>query len=135
MSKSQSQMTKAELVAALDKANQKVEAQAAENQKLRQALERRPADALIIGTNLTFQKGTHQDLVGTSLGGVKIPSEAITLYFSSKHVCKRNSNGNVQHYATGWCDTSKLKLPAPGEKQESAEDKSKKSFEDQVLND
>lgn len=98
-------MNKKQLEAALSEAMEKVQQQKEELERLSKG--RRPADALIIGTNLTFQKGTHQELVGKRLK-LRVPQEAVTLHISA--TAKRNKNGNVYLWATGWIDTSQLDL-------------------------
>jgi hypothetical protein len=78
----------------------------AENENLKKSS--RPSDALVIGTNLVFQKKTRQDLVGKSLK-LKVPADAITLHIATREV-KVNKSGNVYVWATGWIDTSKLDI-------------------------
>jgi hypothetical protein len=101
-------MTKAELEKALAEITARNESLEAQNEVLRSS--KRPADALVIGTNLVFQKRTRQDLVGKSLK-LKVPQEAITLHIATKEV-KVNKSGNVYVWATGWIDTSQLDLEA-----------------------
>jgi len=101
-----------------------------ENAKLREAHGRRPSDALVISTNLVFQKGTHQDLVGKRVK-LSVPQEALgALHISC--VAKKNSRGNVYLWATGWVDTSKLDLSSATSEAEVA-DKATKSFKDEVV--
>ena len=127
MSKSNTKADLERMLAEAQSRNRELEKQ---NESLRQS--KRPVDALVFGCNITFSKKTHQELVGTSLGGVKIPPEAITMYFSSKHECKLTSNGNVMHYASGWIDTRKLELPAPGSVKAKPADKATASLADKV---
>lgn len=115
-----SQMSKKELEAALEEMQQKVAAQQDTIEKLSKS--RRPPDAIVIGTNLTFQKGTHQELLGKKLK-LRVPSEAITLHISS--VCKKNKNGNVYCWATGWIDTNQLDLTTATEVEDDATKASK----------
>jgi hypothetical protein len=121
-------ITKAELEQMLQQAQAKNEQLANENQKLRSAMSRRPADALVISTNLVFQKGSHQELVGKTLK-LSVPAEALGALYISGEV-KRNSNGNAYCWATGYIDTSKLNLQ-PVESSTAA--KATKSFKTTVV--
>ena len=123
-------VSKKDLENMLAEAQAKVEALASENTKLRSAMSKRPPDAMVISTNLVFQKGTHQDLVGKTLK-LSIPPEALgALYVSG--VVKRNSNGNAYVWASGWIDTSKVPLAASEVKSTETE-KATKSFKDAVV--
>lgn len=99
-------MTKNELEAALAEVQAKNASLEQQNEALRSS--HRPKDALVIGTNLVFQKGTRHDLVGKSLK-LRVPSEAITLHIATREV-KVNKSGNAYVWATGWIDTSKLDI-------------------------
>jgi hypothetical protein len=121
-------ITKAELEQMLAAAQAKNQALSAENTKLRSAMSRRPSDALVISTNLVFQKGTHKDLVGKRLK-ITVPQEALGALFISGEV-KENSNGNAYVWATGWVDTSKLRLVA---EESSTSQKATRSFKDEVV--
>lgn len=98
--------TKADLERMLAAAQARNDQLASENETLKKSS--RPTDALIIGTNLVFQKKTRQDLVGKSLK-LKVPADAITLHIATREV-KVNKSGNVYVWATGWIDTSKLDI-------------------------
>lgn len=121
-------ITKSELEQMLAAAQEKNASLAVENQKLRQSMSRRPSDALVISTNLVFQKGTHKDLVGKRLK-LTVPQEALGALFISGEV-KQNTNGNVYVWATGWIDTSKLQLTV---EESTTTAKATKSFKDQVV--
>jgi hypothetical protein len=112
----QEPLTKEQMKAQIEEFRKRNSMLEEQNQKLRAQVQTRPKDALVFGCMVTFQKQTHLDMEGTSLGGVEIPPESVHMYFSSKHDVRISSNGNAQHYVCGWVDTSKLKLPQPGEK-------------------
>ncbi len=101
-----------------------------ENTKLRMAVSKRPSDALVISTNLVFQKGTHKDLVGKTLK-LSVPQEALGALHISGTV-KLNTNGNAYIWATGYIDTSKLSLESSVVKSTDTE-KATKSFKDAVV--
>jgi hypothetical protein len=109
-------MTKKELMDALAAANQQMQAQQAENSKLKAQLaaqRKRPNDALNIGGVVAvFSNGTHKDLIGRQVK-CHIPAEAIGSLYASC-VVKETSNGNAFLTLRGWIDTSKLDLTAKG---------------------
>ena len=123
-------ISKKDLEKMLSEAQEKVNQLTGEVTKLKMAMSRRPPDALVISTNLVFQKGTHQDLVGKTLK-LSVPQEALgALHISG--VVKLNSNGNAYVWATGWVDTSKLSLKA-SEVKTSDTEKATKSFKASVV--
>jgi hypothetical protein len=127
MSKS---ISKSDLEAMLAEAQAKNASLTDENTKLRMAVSKRPSDALVISTNLVFQKGTHKDLVGKTLK-LSVPQEALGALHISGTV-KLNTNGNAYIWATGYIDTSKLSLESSVVKSTDTE-KATKSFKDSVV--
>jgi hypothetical protein len=120
----------------LDALSSKNEVLAKENEDLRSVQGRRPKDALIVGMNMTFPKGSHKELVGKKLG-LSVPvytkdGDLIGQLYSTA-IVKLSQNGNTGFYMNGWMDHTKLGMDLDVIAiQPTAEAKATKSFSDSV---
>ncbi len=126
MSKSQS-MTKAQLEAALAEAQQRNQALAKENTKLRQ--NRRPEGALVLTGNVTFPKGTGKQFIGSDASQTIKTESGLVLHIVGNW--KESGSGNCTARLTGWIDPRRVSLQA-GSSDAKAQAGSK-SFKEQVV--